>query len=146
MVVYDLICENNHRFEGWFPSFESYQEQAAQGQLSCPTCNSPGVEKLPHACAVHLKKEAPKGQPATSQVPSQALCEADSRELLLRLHHYVREHFEDVGTRFAEEARKIFHGEVDPRPIHGSATAEEREHLDDEGIPFVILPKPDLDG
>jgi hypothetical protein len=67
------------------------------------------------------------------------------KELLLRLNHYVRENFEDVGPRFAEEARAIFHGETEERPIHGSTTPEEREGLDEEGIPYNILPKPKLD-
>lgn len=145
MVVYDLICEKNHRFEGWFPSFEGYQEQAAKGQISCPNCGTSKVEKLPHACAV-LTNRGEKKEPAQeeqSQTPP--LSEAEAKELLLRLHHYVREKFEDVGPRFAEEARQIYYGKVEARPIHGTSTSEERQELDEEGIPYVTLPKPELD-
>ena len=74
MVVYDLLCGQNHKFEGWFPSFEGYQEQAKQGLVSCPTCGTTEVEKLPHACAVHVKKEAQTAPPpqenATPSFPS----------------------------------------------------------------------------
>lgn len=145
MVVYDLLCNKNHRFEGWFPSFEAYQDQAAQRLISCPTCGSTAVEKLPHACAVHTRKEEKKEQERTEKTPPTQLSEAEMREALIRLHHYVRQNFEDVGPRFAEEARQIFHGKAEARPIHGTSSSEETKELDEEGVPYTILPKPDLD-
>ncbi|MGH7769337.1 MAG: DUF1178 family protein [Candidatus Binatia bacterium] len=145
MVIYDLICEENHRFEGWFPNFEGYQDQAAKGLISCPTCGTTAVEKLPHACAVHVKKESDRPAADSPKASPPALSEMEAKELLIRLHQYVQNNFEDVGPRFAEEARAIFHGETEERPIHGSTTTEEREGLDEEGIPYGILPKPKLD-
>lgn len=148
MVVYDLLCKKNHRFEGWFPSFEAYQEQATQRLISCPACGSTNIEKLPHACAVlsnrgeKEKKEAPT---QTEKPPSVQLTPEQAKELLIRLNHHVRENFEDVGPRFAEEARQIFHGKAEARPIHGTSTPDEKEALDEEGVPYAILPKPDLD-
>ena len=148
MVVYDLICKKNHRFEGWFPSFEGFQEQAAKKLISCPTCGSTKVEKMVHACAVlsnrgdKEKKEAPA---QTEKAPSVQLTPAEAKELFIRLNHYVRENFEDVGPRFAEVARTIFHGESEKKAIHGTSTPEERAELDEEGVPYVILPKPELD-
>ena len=38
MVIYDLICDAEHRFEGWFQSPEDSERQAANGLISCPTC------------------------------------------------------------------------------------------------------------
>ena len=151
MVVYDLICVEEHRFEGWFPSYEGYQEQAEKGLISCPSCGSTSVEKLPHACAVHVKKEAaaPRpdraDKPRPAQQPTPVLSEAQARELLVRLNHYVSENFHDVGPRFAQEARAIFHGEKEEKPIHGTATPDECRDLDDEGVPYGILPKPKMD-
>ncbi len=148
MVAYDLICKKNHRFEGWFPSFEGYQEQAAKKLISCPTCGTTKVEKMPHACAVlsnrgdKEKKEAPA---QTEKTPSVQLTPAEAKELFIRLNHYVRENFEDVGPRFAQEARAIFHGEREKKSIHGTSTPQEREELDEEGVPYAILPKPELD-
>jgi hypothetical protein len=145
MVIYDLICDKNHKFEGWFPSFEGYQEQAAKSLISCPSCGTTAVEKLPHACAVHVRKESGKAATERPKPSPPALSETDAKELLIRLNQYVRENFENVGPRFAEEARAIFHGEREQKPIHGTATPEEREDLDDDGIPYGILPKPKLD-
>lgn len=49
---------------------------------------------------------------------------------------------EDVGHRFPEEARRIHHGEIEPRGIRGQATPEERAALADEGIEVMPLPLP----
>jgi hypothetical protein len=145
MVIYNLVCKKNHRFEGWFPSFEEYQKQAKKNQISCPTCGSTDVEKVPHACAVHVKKDQPapakNAEVASPRPPSPA----EFKEMLLRLHHYVAQNFEDVGPRFAEEARQIHTGKAEERPIHGTATQEERAELTEEGVPFITLPKPELD-
>jgi hypothetical protein len=65
--------------------------------------------------------------------------------MLIRVHHHVKENFEDVGARFAEEAREIHTGKAKERPIHGTATAQEAKDLAEDGIPFVALPKPELD-
>lgn len=146
MVIYNLVCKKKHSFEGWFPSFEDFQKQADKKLISCPTCGTTKVEKVPHACAVHVKKEEPpapakkpKREPAT---PPTA---AEFKEMLLTVHHYVKENFEDVGSRFAEEARQIHKGEAEERPIHGTATVKETQELADEGVPFIALPKPELD-
>ena len=147
MVVYNLLCAKKHQFEGWFPSFEDYQKQAEKKQISCPSCGTTKVERLPHACAVHVKKERPAGEKKRSpgKVPSTPLTAAEFKELVIRVHHYVKENFEDVGPRFPEEARQIHYGKAEERPIHGTATPEERTELAEEGVPFATIPKPELD-
>lgn len=146
MVVYDLLCKKQHRFEGWFPSYEEFQKQAEKKLISCPTCGNMNIEKLPHACAVHVKKEQAAPPPAkTEPTPPQPPTPAEFKEMLLRVHHYVTQNFEDVGPRFAEEARQIHTGKTEERPIHGTATPDERAELAEEGVPFLALPKPDLD-
>jgi len=146
MVVYDLICKKAHRFEGWFPNYEEFQKQSEKKLISCPTCGSTKIEKLPHACAVHVKKEqppAPAKKPET--LPPSPPSPAEFKEMLIQVHHYVKQNFEDVGPRFAEEAKQIHQGKAEERPIHGTATAQEAADLAEEGIPHVILPKPELD-
>lgn len=145
MVIYNLTCRNKHSFEGWFPTFEDYCKQAEKKQISCPSCGTTKVQKLPHACAVHVKKEQPAPPAAAPGRPPTPPSEADLKEALLKIHHYVKQNFEDVGPRFAEEARQIQQGKAEERPIHGTATAAEAAALAEEGIPHVILPKPELD-
>ena len=148
MVIYNLVCKKKHAFEGWFPSFEDYQKQADKKLISCPACGTTKVEKVPHACAVHVKKEQP-AVPAkkTPQAPAQATppTAAEFKEMLLRVHHYVKENYEDVGSRFANEAKQIHKGQAEERPIHGTATVKEAKELAEEGVPFIPLPKPELD-
>ena len=82
MVIYNLVCRKKHSFEGWFPSFEDYQKQADKKLISCPSCGTTKVEKVPHACAVHVKKEqATATREKTSEDSSGA---ADSRRNLKR--------------------------------------------------------------
>jgi hypothetical protein len=145
MVIYDLVCRKNHRFEGWFPSFEEFQKQLNKKLVSCPSCGTTKVEKVPHACAVHVKKEQPVAAKEPRQTPPPELSPGEFKEMLIKVHHYVKENFEDVGARFAEEARQIHKGEAEERPIHGTATQQETKELAEEGVPFLPLPKPDLD-
>ena len=147
MVIYNLLCKKKHSFEGWFPSFEDFQKQADKKLISCPTCGTTKVEKVPHACAVHVKKEQPPAPPAKKNLPAPAAppTAAEFKEMLLRVHHYVKENFEDVGPRFAEEAKQIHKGEAAERPIHGTATISEVKELAEEGVPCMPLPKPELD-
>jgi hypothetical protein len=146
MVIYNLLCKKKHSFEGWFPSFDEFQKQAEHNLISCPTCGTTKVEKVPHACAVHVKKEqaAPPAKTAAPTPPAPP-SPAEFKEMLLRVHHYVKQNFEDVGPRFAEEARQIQQGKAEERPIHGTATVSEAAELAEEGVPHVVLPKPDLD-
>ena len=145
MVIYDLTCENGHGFEGWFSGPENYREQLSGNRIACPVCSSTAITKLPHACAVHMKKdEAPSPAPRPAARSVTATPE-QLKEALIRVHHYVRDNFEDVGPHFAREARRIQEGDADERPIHGTATPEEREALDDDSIPYLMVPKPELD-
>jgi hypothetical protein len=146
MVIYNLLCKKNHSFEGWFPSFDDYQQQADKSLISCPFCGTTKVEKVPHACAVHVKKEQPPPPAKTPRQPAPTPpSPAEFKEMLIQVHHYIKQNFEDVGPRFAEEARQIHEGKAEERPIHGTATPTERAELEEEGIPHAVLPKPDLD-
>ncbi len=142
MVIYDLTCDNDHNFEGWFSGPENYQEQFSQNRIACPVCASTAITKLPHTCAVQKKKASA----APAQSRRQTLPTPEQlKEALIRAHHHIRNNFEDVGSHFAEEARRIHAGESEERSIHGTATPEEREALDDDSIPYMMLPKPDLE-
>lgn len=144
MVIYDLTCDNSHGFEGWFSGPDNFQEQHSQNQIACPVCGSTAITKLPHTCAVHMKREEAPAPAARRSEPATPTPE-QFKEALIQVHHHVRNNFEDVGAHFAQEARRIHEGETDERPIHGTATVEEREALDDNGVPYTMLPKPELD-
>lgn len=133
MIVYNLLCDNAHRFEGWFASAEAFQHQHAMGHLSCPVCGSVSVERRPSAPYVHGARE--QDAPAESKAHPEMV-----RQIRAHLVEYLLKHSEDVGERFPDEARAIFHQQAPERAIRGVATAAEAAELREEGIEVFALP------
>lgn len=160
MIVLDLSCANEHRFEGWFASSAAFESQLARGLVNCPVCNGTEVRRLPSAPYVQTRGapalEAPPGRAsaptqrtstAITASPSPApdagtLAPAAVAELLGALRRMAKA-AEDVGERLPEEARRIHHGEAEARDIRGAASRDEIEELLEEGI--MVLPVPPLD-
>src|SRR5258706_12166306 len=67
MIVFDLLCTRGHRFEGWFASATEYASQKERRLLSCPTCGSDHVERVPSATRAHLGAQAPKAPKVPAQ-------------------------------------------------------------------------------
>ena len=163
MKVFDLGCEAGHSFEGWFGSDDDYLHQQQGGLLECPFCASRAISKRLSAPRLNLRgvgeraaderpgdmsgvdgAEAADGPnlPARPPSPEAAATMALMQKAWLKAMRHVIEHTEDVGGRFAEEARRIHYGESPERGIRGQTTAEERESLQEEGIEVVPLPMP----
>jgi hypothetical protein len=137
LIVFDLICDEQHQFEGWFRNSEEFEDQKQTGFLTCPICGSDHVTKLLSPSRVNFGK-----------IEKQALdllaIQSDAQQLLAKVNKYISAHFEDVGGAFADEARKMHYGEIEERNIRGSATREEAHDLYEEGIDiFPILPSDD---
>ena len=58
----------------------------------------------------------------------------------------VAENTENVGKKFAEEARRIHYGETEERAIRGQTSAEEAMELLEEGIGVLPLALPEAAG
>ncbi len=135
MVVYDLICDSEHQFEGWFKSESDYLEQNKQGILCCPICNSTLVHKLPSASYISTKKSQLVSQ---KNMPKKSRAQID--RIVKEFSSYITANTEDVGNQFAEEAKKMHYGEVVERNIRGNASVDEVKSLKEEGIDVVPLP------
>ena len=136
MIRFALVCEHDHEFEGWFGGNDDFERQSKTAMIACPVCGSTAVTKALMAPSVSTGKE--KREVAVAAGAKQA-------ELMRKMHELAREvraSSENVGERFAEEARKIHYGETDPRGIYGKASGEEVKGLIDEGV--GVLPLPDL--
>jgi hypothetical protein len=129
MIRFTLRCSAGHEFEAWFQGGDSFAAQQAAGEITCPDCGDAKVEKA--LMAPNIGRSKPKGPPMTP---------AQMRAALVELRHQVETNCDYVGERFAEEARKIHYGEVDPHGIYGEATKEESHELDEEGISFGRIP------
>ena len=133
MIVYDLICAHQHRFEGWFSSAEDYASQRDGKAIRCPICDDVAVERRPSANVV-VSRDAAPGE-ARKEV-AVAGGDAEALKVLRRLIAQT----ENVGRAFPEEARKIHYDEAPKRGIRGQATHDEAEELREEGIDFLSLP------
>jgi hypothetical protein len=133
MKVLNLRCANGHGFEGWFGSDDDFMDQNGRALIECPLCADKLITRMPAAPRLNLsgaREQTPQPQPADLQ----AHWLATVRRVLANT--------EDVGERFAEEARRIHYGETPQRGIRGQATAEERVALQDEGIETMAIPVP----
>ena len=144
MIVFDLLCGAGHRFEGWFGSAEDFARQRARSLLSCPSCGSDKVERVPSATRANLGAPAPKAPAQPQRTPDMEGKDpfAIAQMLYSRTLDELLTKSEDVGREFPAEARKIFYEKAPARPIRGQATNEEHDELVDEGIPVARLPVP----
>ncbi len=155
MIAFDLQCDLNHQFEGWFGSNDDFEKQLAQGLVVCPICGSQHVRKrlsapnigrkgnqlenpVPHA----VKTGVPNNNDDTAVVSNSPQMPAPMREMIGKLAEAQSEALEKsewVGREFAEEARAIHYGETEDRVIHGEATPQEADSLAEEGIAATPL-------
>jgi hypothetical protein len=136
MKVLDLQCSAHHQFEGWFASEEDFQGQLGRGLVECPMCGDKAVEKKLSAPRLNFGAAAP-GKQEVMTAPDTRLQAA-----WLKMVRHVMANTEDVGERFAEEARKIHYGETEERGIRGQATPEQTQALLEEGVEVLPLPIP----
>jgi hypothetical protein len=150
MKVLNLRCAHQHAFEGWFASEDDFQAQLAQGLVTCPLCADPGIQKMPSAPRLNLGAPLPAAvagsresvastgtlQPAVPLAPS-----AGPAAFLQALREVVA-NTEDVGERFAEEARAMHYGDAQARSIRGQASRAEAIELIEEGIEVMPLSLP----
>jgi len=139
MKVLNLQCTHQHVFEGWFGSEDEFVSQRERGLLECPICGDREVAKLPSAPRLNLGASEPA---ATAKTDVAAMPQAALQKAWLQMVRQVMANTEDVGERFAEEARRIHYGESEERGIRGQASPEETEALLDEGIQVLPLPVP----
>ncbi|BEP92706.1 DUF1178 family protein [Acidovorax sp. A79] len=153
MKVLDLQCRLGHVFEGWFGSEDDFQGQKQRGLVQCPLCADAHIEKRLSAPRLNLGARDPAATTPTvttpSPVPGAGGAPADAGVLApalqaawLELARKIVASTEDVGGRFAQEARRMHHGEVQERAIRGQATPDEALELLEEGIAVLPLALP----
>lgn len=155
MIRYSLRCaDDGHEFESWFASGAAYDRMAQARMVECPNCGgtnvakalmTPAVAKVPgakgrpeaaptEALPAPTPPAVPKPVAAAGPMPAQLVA------LLQRMRAEVEKNCDYVGRDFAEEARKIHHGETEARGIYGEATDAEAEALREEGIEVARIP------
>ena len=163
MKVLNLQCSQQHSFEGWFGSEDDFQSQLARGLVECPMCSDKAVVKMPSAPRLNFGGHVPPAasESSSTQAPSAPSDTKPSTELtttadqpaqsppspeqqaaFLNAVRHVLANTEDVGDRFANQARAMHYGDAEPRSIRGQATQREAVELIEEGIDVMALPMP----
>jgi len=166
MKVLNLQCAHQHSFEGWFASEDDFQSQLSRDLIACPMCESKRIEKMPSAPRLNLGALRPPADISAAVGPSPAAAEAAGRLVedsappaarqvveassddrvatgqagFLKALRHLLANTEDVGRRFAAEARGMHYGDIETRSIRGQASAREAVELLEEGIEVVPLP------
>lgn len=134
MIRYSLACVGDHEFEAWFSNSAAYDSQRKKKLVECPVCGSRNVRKQIMAPAV--RASGAKSDPARLAPEAMAAKVAgEIRQKIAETHDYV-------GDRFAEEARSMYYGEIEHRPVWGEVTPDAAKDLLDEGVPAMPLPRP----
>jgi hypothetical protein len=154
MKVFNLKCEHGHPFEGWFKTHSAFEDQQSQGLLACPFCDSRVIEKTLSAPRLNLLGGAaqtpaasdPAGAVVTTNTAGNAATVAangvngPALAAALQLVREMLASSEDVGDRFAEQARAMHANDIPIRPIHGQTDIETAQELAEEGIPVAAIP------
>jgi hypothetical protein len=137
VIIYDLKCRKNHKFEGWFKDGTAFEEQKKQNLITCPVCGESGAEVVPSSLAIMGRdmKLSKKNQ----------FRETSPMKGIQQFNEYLDKNFDDVGEKFAEIAMKIHCGEEEARNIKGTTTHQEEETLREEGVQFFKVPVVKLD-
>jgi len=132
MIIFDLQCENNHKFEGWFEDSKTYENQKEKKLIQCPVCDSDVVYKIPSTFGIKASQ---------SEV---TFSDKKFTQETIAKHYvdFIEKNFDDVGCNFTKEALKIHYGVTKQRNIRGVSTQEEEKVLKKEGIQFVKIPMP----
>jgi hypothetical protein len=148
MILFELRCQKDHHFEGWFRDGKGFETQTKAGKLVCPVCGNRRIEKALMAPRIGkgARTKSAKSETANLTVPSPAPvppaqpAEMKAVQMLREMRKQIEANCDYVGPGFAEEARKIHYGEAEARGIYGETSAEEAEALDEEGIEFARVP------
>lgn len=144
MIRFSLRCDRAHRFDSWFGSGADFERLSASGLVACVVCGSTAVAKDLMAPAVTISASAPRPGPGTEPVPepvpSLSAPASPAEQALAEFRRRIEAESEDVGRRFAAEARLIHEGRARERPIIGEARPSEARALLEDGIPVAALP------
>jgi len=131
MISFNLRCSKDHEFEGWFRDSATFEKDLKKRRIDCPIC---GDAKLERALS------APNIATSARRASAKAEQAVQMREQLRAFRRHVEKSSENVGERFAEEARKIHYGEAATRSIYGKTSLDEARELHDEGVPVAPIP------
>ena len=144
MKVLNLQCALQHVFEGWFSSEDDFLTQSEGGLIACPLCGNTIISKRLSAPRLNLGGKSPQESIQTSVKTVEHDSAQSIQDAWLAAARHVLANFENVGSDFANEARRIHYGNAPGRAIRGSATPVQAESLIEEGIAVTSIALPEV--
>src|SRR3990172_4500363 len=141
VIVFNLVCGNDHPFEGWFASAADFERQQQSTLLSCAIWGRNQINKTLHAPYVNTGS----AQPPSRRVPQAndgVEQYANIADHVSQLIEHLISNTQDVGDAFPEEARRIRYKEAPERRIRGNASRDDVAEMREEGIEVIALPIP----
>lgn len=139
MIVYDLRCADDHRFEGWFADSQAFATQRSGGLVSCPYCGGTRIERLVSPLRIGTS-DAGGSSADMNVVTPDAEERTDRLRTLAAMQSEMLKTSRWVGKGFAEHARAMAEGTEPTGTIHGQATLAEAKALHDDGVAVMPLP------
>lgn len=148
MIQFTLKCDKDHRFDSWFQSAAAFDKLLGAQMVTCSVCGSSDVNKAVMAPRVRPARSAAKRPKPNLPVPAPAASThgplsapaSPAEQAFREMRKKIETESENVGDKFAQEARAIHHGEAPERAIIGEAKPEEAKSLIEDGIPVAPLP------
>jgi len=154
-MKFNLRCNLDHDFEGWFPNKDELLKQIDKGLVECPYCGTINVKKTLSSPNIstksnkkltdttkNLNSSSSKLQDVNDNFESKntVFNNYQLRKIYKNLQKTIEKEFTNVGSNFANEARKIHYGEKKPKNIYGKCSESERVDLEKEGVDFASIP------
>jgi hypothetical protein len=142
MIVFNLICPDEHKFEGWFASSDAFERQCSSGLVTCPMCGDANIRKALSAPRLNLGSDSSSANLPVADAAEGTQAYLGSQHMLLQqFKQFILANTENVGAEFAERARRMHYGEEGHRNIRGKVSRDEAAELREEGIASFSLPE-----
>jgi len=131
-----LICKDcETTFDSWFSSSKEYEKLKKKKFLNCHFCNSLNVGKALMSPSVNTSKNNLRNINLSSE-KYRAI-----KKTISKYQEFIKKNFEYVGENFAYEARSLHYKcKKRDKGIYGTATKEDLNELNEEGIKAEMLP------
>jgi hypothetical protein len=135
MIKYNLKCNQGHEFESWFLDSKEFDKLNKKKLLECIYCSSVKIKK---SIMAPMITGAKLNDFENKNFLNKKL--SDEKNRLSKLRDYIEKNFEFVGDKFSEKVREVYYDKKSKKSIYGTASAEEKEQLAEEGIDLLSVP------
>jgi hypothetical protein len=150
MIKYQLKCNHDHTFDGWFPNIKEFERQQGKKLIICPLCDStqvdrdimsPNINKITKKIKNKSKKQEENVEDLRKEVLGKEMMMASrAKDVLREIRKHVVSNFENVGDDFVKEVRKAEKGDRDDK-FYGTPSEKEVDKLLEEGIDLFHVPE-----